>query len=327
MIVIANVMMATGCVNNHDIEKQFCEFPVSITLEGERIYMPDSVIRVLGMADVVDSGYVYFLYDSPFALSASDTEFKNFTEFARKGQGPGEVAGVSAMFSTKSSGDGFTVYDPYRMKLYGTSFGSGFVLNELSAFPDDYIKYSPSQVFCIGDGTYVGARGDFNYGLVAYNPAASTVAEWPLGDDFDTVDPVYEEVATRSIGYNRKNGVVGEIYGAYPVVILHDETGRIVGRYRYTGYAAHTAPDNQPADCFMDLELTDSYIWILYGDQDESESSKILVLDYAGEPIAELVIESTSSLAVDEKNRKILSIDPNNDDGNLTVYNFPEILN
>lgn len=317
------VVAASSCTDSDTTYKQFCDFPVSVALEGEKICMPDSDIRVLGMADVVDGGYVYFMYNSPFALSASDEEFKEFTDFAKKGQGPGEVAGVSAQFAMNPYGDGFTVYDPYKMKIYETSFKSGLVLNELLTIPDDYRKYSPSMVFRLGNGVYVGARGDFNYGLVAYNPDASTVAEWPLGGDFDMDHPVEDEVSMRAISYNKKNGTVGEIYGTCPIIILHDENGDIVGRYKYTEYSPHTAPDNNLADCFMDIRLTDSYIWVLYGDPDESDTSKVMVLDYAGEPIAELTIESTLSFAVDEKGRKIISVDPNKEEGNLTVYEIP----
>lgn len=319
-------VITSACSSSSTEEVDFCEFPKTITLEGNPIIMPDDECRVLGMADVLDDAYIYYLYDTPFALSASDKDFSQFNDFARKGQGPGEVSGVSPLFAANPSNRCFTVYDPYSMKMYETSFESNFVLKDLISFPDDYRRYSPSQVVKLKNGAYVGARGDFNYGLVSYNPDSCVVSEWQLGGDFDLNNPVPDEVSMRAISYNPNKRIIGEIYGTLPIVILHDENGNIVGKYNYTGYRQHTAPDNNTADCFMDLELSDNYVWLLYGDPDESDTSRVFTLDYEGNPIAEFIISSTYSIAVDEQKRRLLSINPDIEDGNITVYDLPEFL-
>ena len=61
-------------------------------------------------------------------------------------------------------------------------------------------------------------------------------------------------------------------------------------------------------------------------DQEEMANSRVFCLDYDGNPIAELIIESTSTIAVDEKDHRLLVIDPNNDESNLIVYDLPEFL-
>lgn len=326
VVMIASMSIITACHSTGREEVEFCEFPRTVMLEGHAVSIPDEELRVFGMADVVDDGYVYYLYSSPYALSASDKNFSAFHDFASKGQAPGEVCGVSALFARNPSNGSFTVYDPYMMKMYETSFENDLILNELITFPDDYRKYSPTQVVKLDNGSYVGARGDFNYGLVCYNPDSCTVAEWPLGGEFNREDPVYDEVSMRAIGYNEHRGVIGEIYGTVPVVFLHDGTGRITGRYSYTGYRKHTDPDNNVADCFIDIELGDNYIWLLYGDPDEVDKSKVFTLDYDGNPIAEFVIMPTYTIAVDEQERRLLSINPNIEEGNLTVYDLPDFL-
>lgn len=324
--MIELIIIFTACSSSHTEEVDFCDFPKIVTLEGNTIILPDDECRVFGMADVVDDGYVYFLYDTPFALSASDKNFAHFNDFARKGQAPGEVNGVSPLFAVNPTNGCFTVYDPYLMKMYETSFDSDLVLKELISFPDEYKRYSPSQVVKLKNGSYVGARGDFNYGMVLYNPDSCIVTEWPLGDNFDLRAPVSDEVSMRAISYNLHRRIIGEIYGTLPFVILHDENGDIVGKYNYSGYSKHNAPDNSIADCFMDLELSDNYVWLLFGDPDESEVSRVFTLDYEGDPIAEFIISSTYSIAIDEQERRLLSINPNIEDGNITIYNLPDFL-
>lgn len=325
-VMIALIAIITACSSSGTEEVDFCEFPKTVTLEGKAIILPDDECRVLGMADVVDDGYIYFSYDRPCALSASDKDFTQFNDFARKGQGPGEVSGVSPLFAVNPSNGCFTVYDPYLMKMYETSFDSDLALKELISFPDEYKRYSPSQVVKLKNGSYVGARGDFNYGMVLYNPDSCAVAEWPLGADFDLNAPVSDEVSMRAISYNLHRGIIGEIYGTLPIVILHDENGDIVGKYNYSGYSQHTDPDNSIADCFMDLELSDSYVWLLFGDPDESDVSRVFTLDYEGNPIAEFIISPTYSIAIDEQERRLLSINPDIEDGNLTIYDLPDFL-
>lgn len=325
-VMIALTAIITACSSSDTGEVNFCEFPKTVTLEGKTIILPDDECRVFGMADVVDDGYVYFSYDNPFALSASDKDFAHFNDFARKGQAPGEVSGVSPLFAVNPSNSCFTVYDPYLMKMYETSFDSNLALKELISFPDEYKRYSPTQVVKLKNGSYVGARGDFNYGLVSFNPDSSAVAEWPLGANFDLNAPVSDEVSMRAISYNLHRRIIAEIYGTLPFVILHDENGDIVGKYNYSGYSQHTAPDNNIADCFMDLELSDSYVWLLFGDPDESDESRVFTLDYEGNPIAEFIISPTYSIAVDEQKRRLISINPDTEDGNITIYELPDFL-
>lgn len=326
LAVIFSAIAITACKPKGAGDVEFNEFPKSVTLEGRQICMPDSEIRVLGTADVVDDGYAYYLYDSPYTMSFSDKDFSRFNDFAPKGEGPGEVEGVSALFVRNPSNDRFTVYDPYQIKIYDTSPGDSLALHELISFPDEFKKYSPTQVFKLKDGSFVGARGDFKYGLVSYSPESGTVTEWPLGGDFDTDNPVYKEVSKRAIGYNEKNGVIAEIYGLTPTVFIHDENGDIVGRYRYTGYESHQNKENKPAACYMDIKLTDNYIWLLYGDVDESDTSKVFALDYDGNPVAEFTIKATYAIAVDEQKRRLLSINPNEEEDNLVVYDLPDFL-
>ena len=126
------------------------------------------------------------------------------------------------------------------------------------------------------------------------------------------------------MGYNKDKGIIAEIYGSLPIVILHNEDGSIKKRIQYSGYSKHEDPIGQVADCFGDMILTNEYIWLLYGDQDESSESKVFCIDYEGNPIAELIINSTTSIAVDEIEKKLIAIDPNNDEGNLVVYELPE---
>ena len=321
--VIAILQIFSSCNSKEKSDHFFNDFSEIYTLEGKAIKMPDSVIRVLGHADVTDNSYIFFMYDSPNYLSTSDKNFENFFDFGVKGQAPGELQFASLTGYNKEDGS-YDIYDCNAKKLYRFIPGSNYSLEEIISFPQSFNEYDPLKIVPLSNGTYAAPRGDFKYGMINYNPTTGEVIEWPLGDDFDNENPENQEVSKRIIKYNKEKKLIAEVYGCYPTVILHDEDGNIVKRLTYTKYKKPASYDSS-ASCFSSIFLTTKYIWLLYGETFDN-SNQVLVIDYDGNPIAQLLIQPTMNIVVDEQENKLITTDPNQEENNLVVYDLPEFL-
>ena len=323
--IIVFSLFTIGCQSPNKKDTIFNDCPQTFHLRGKVVEMPDTIIRVLGKAYVYGDNYLYYMYHSPYLFSISDKNFRNFRDFGLKGEGAGELQGAFVIDNPLNP-DCPQIYDYRKNKIFTTSSNSDLSLIETLSFPQIFNEYAPPRVIQLKNGSFVGIRGDFRYGLICYNPESGTVEEWPLGEDFDNDNPDYGELSLRVLGYNKDKGIIAEIYGSLPTVILHKEDGSIIKRIRYSGYSKHKDPKDQVADCFGEMVLTNEYIWLLYGDQDESSESKVFCIDYEGNPIAELIIDSTTTIAVDEIEKKIIATDTSDNERNLVVYELPEAL-
>lgn len=299
-------------------------FTKTVTLTGTPVNMSDSVVRVIGSVYPTDNGYVFYQYGNPYLLLATDKEFNLIKAFARKGEGPGEVSSVSDLFGQKLDNGFLTVFDSYTKKMYGADPKNNYQLMEVDNFADT--SFDVWAIARMKNGTFVGARSDFRYGLIAID-ADRKVSEWPVGYEFNNPDnPDNEYLSLRVLDYNPERGILGEIYGKLPVVILHDENGNIVKTIIYTEYKAVKKENGRLSDCFCGLSLTSKYIYVLKGDRDTDDNSEILVFDYDGTPVASLEIPYAQIMTVDEAANRILAIDANQEENNVMIYEIPDFL-
>jgi hypothetical protein len=310
--------------DNEDVNISYTTFPKSQKLSGTIRTIDRDDVYIPGKIAVTDNGYMVFLYDSDHFISVLDKNFKEISVIAPKGEGPGEVVGVSGTFGQKLDKNGLlSVYDSYKFKLYGYNPESGKSLQEVISFPSDFSSYAPINVIKLANGCYVSPRGDFKYGMIMYNPSNSETSLWPIGiADINEQNPDYSVVSLRDVDYSEKNGIIAEIYGSTPIVILHNEDGKIVRTIKIEGIDATNKDDNRLSDVFKNVVLTDKYIWLLYGDSDLSQENHVLVLSYDGTPIADYIIQSTSEIDVDYTNKLLIAVDPNNEDANIMTYEF-----
>lgn len=185
----------------------------------------------------------------------------------------------------------------------------------------------PAKVIQMPDGAYIGTRKDFQYGLMKYSPSDKSVTELPSGYDFEDIDhPDSDQVSMHVMEYNQKNDVLAELYGCFPTVILRDGKGNVTGTLTYKEYSPDKDEDGAKYDCFCGVCLTDNHIWLLFGDEDKDDPQRIFVLDYNGDPIADLEIEPASTFRIDPRNRLILTVNPNCDEANVKVYEIPSYI-
>jgi hypothetical protein len=298
-------------------------FPKEIKLDGKTQIIERNEPYVPGKAIVTEDGYWVYLYDSDYFISVTDKSFKEVATIAHKGNGPGEVQGVSGALGQKLSDDGLlAIFDPYTYKLYGYNSKKAEPLTTIMEFSTEFTQYTPMSVIKLKNGCYIAPRGDFKYGTIMYNPKTNATETLPIGlSDVNEQHPEYDYVSMRDIDYSEKNGVVAEIYGRTPTVILRDESGNVIGTIKIDGFRLKN-DDGKPANVFNSIALTDDYIWLLYGDTKTSENSHVYVLTYSGEPVADYSIKATQNIAIDTKEKLIIAVDPNNDENSIVTYKY-----
>ncbi len=322
IILILSIMSCTD--NEKNKERCFSDFPKHISLDGRAIEFPDSEQYNVGSVEIAGDGYMFYTYMTDHYLLMTDSTFSNPKPLAYKGEGPGEFTGVTGVFGQVIDSEGsLSVYDPKKICLYSFNPKNNYKLKEEISFGKDFTQYVPLSVVKNIEGKYIAIRGDYQYGMVSFDPKSKKVQKWPLGYNFKDINmPANEVISFRSMAYNEKNNACAEIYGCFPTVILHGTDGEIIGSYTYTGYSK----DEKTKECYLDVDLTTNYVWLLYGDPDIDESSHVFVLDYAGNPIADLEIESAMRIAIDAKRHLIIGVTPRSDEADAMVYEIPKIL-
>lgn len=322
-------MSIMSCANNKESrEDGYSDFPIHLSLDGKAIEFPDSEQYLVGSVEIAGDGYLFYTYQTDHYLLMTDSTFSNLKPLAYKGGGPDEFAGVTGIFGQTIDSEGsLSVYDPKKICLYSFNPNNDYKFKEEMSFDKNFTQYAPLSVIRNTDGKYVAVRGDYQYGLISYDPKIKKIEEWPLGYDFkDTRNPASEVISFRSMAYCEENGICGEIYGCFPTVILHGKDGEIKGSYTYTGYGKPNKKNGGTKECFLDVDLTPNYIWLLYGDPDIDEKSHVFVLDYAGNSIADLEIEPAMRIAIDSKRHLIIGVTPRSDETDAMLYRIPDIF-
>lgn len=318
----------TSCdtTDEKDVVVSFKSFPQEQRLNGTVQTIDRNEPCVPGKVVATDNGYLVFMYESEYFLSVTDLNFKEVARVAHKGNGPGEVTGVGT-FGQKLNEDGlYSVFDHNAFVLYGYNPESNAPLKEITHFPNEFKAYAPWKLVQLKNGSYMAPRGDFKYGTILYDPAAGTTTELPIGlTGIDEQNPITAAVSKHILNYSRKNGIIAELYGSTPVIILRDETGAIVRTITFDDLIAQKDEYGNPTDIFNDVILTDDYIWLLYGDYELSKDAHVLVMSYKGEPKANYVIPFTSGISLDVKRKLIISVDPNNEEAPIVTYKVDKL--
>jgi hypothetical protein len=326
-------MLAISCsqsaINEKDIDPK--SFPEAQTLSATPMQIPDDDVYVVGSAAVTNDGYLFYIYDSDCFLLSVDSAFTSVTKVAFKGQGPNELQGVSGTFGQTLDDNGsVSILDPYAAKFYSYNPANDGRLDVELEIPTAMSKNTPFNVIKLKNGAYVSPRGDFKYGMISYTPNDSAAIEWPIGIKFaDLKHPNQQYVSRRNISYSSENGIIAEIYGSYPAVVLHNEDGSVNATFTFNAFASEITAnthDGQLPRCFNHVCLTKNNIWLLYEDPSNYNRNIVLVLDYSGEPTAQFYIQPASNMSIDEKRKTIIAIDPNNDDANIQFYTIPNSL-
>lgn len=322
-VIAISLLISCSGEDGKEVHVSLDAFPGAVELAGDTLRLPSDSIFVPGAIAPVDGGYLVFLYDNPCFLAAVDSSFTSMSMLAPKGEGPGELSGVSSFGQPVGQDGEVAIYDPYSQTMYSCRPFVSPELNLLERLPESASSYSSGRILRLNSGKYVTPRGDFRYGMIAFAPSDTAVTEWPLGIAVnDPEHPKSNHMSLRGIAYEPDRGVVAEIYGGIPSVILHDENGDIVRVITLD----ELRRDDPEADCINKVCLTRDRIWMLYGDDDIDSDYTVFVTDYEGTPIGRIRINPTSTMEIDEARGQLLTVDPNNDEANIVAYPIPDAI-
>lgn len=320
-------LLVSACApKGHIDEIRLTSFPETVELTGATVAF-DTIQGSIGVVQLVDSSYYCWMYGSDNFIMKTDRDFniRNFT--CRKGEGSGEVTGISATYGDILADGSPGVVDPYRYLLYRIDEDRNDSLSVVGDFGVLIDRILPRDILQITDTEYVIVPATYDYGLVSYSEGSDSLIRWPLGYDFGPVEtPVQYITAMRAVDLNRKRGVIGEIYGGLPLLILHDMSGKVFRRITYGPVPEISSLNAASNDPFTDIKLTDNHIYILYRESPDADSSHILVTDYDGNPVVRLIVAPTYTFEIDPDKRRIICVTPRPEEGNLTVYPIPDII-
>lgn len=331
IMLILFIMIFSSCVNQSEIETVVIDFRdiPCLTVRNDTIISveEDSNPLIVGATKSIPSGYMMYLYDNDNIICIADTSFRITKLCVEKGMGPTELAGVSGRFGQiieVEDGDSLvSVFDPYTSIVYGLNTDSG-MLKEYMCFPNDMSKYIPSNVTRLKNGELISPRGDFKYGMIAYDPQKKVVKEWSIGlKDIDITHPDESHVSLRAYDYNEKSGLIAEIYGLIPTIIVHNESGDVIKTITINSLPQTS---DEPTDYFRDICLTDEYIFVLCGDPNVDEANYVAVITHTGDPVAAYKIRPTQTIALDLTKSMLIATNPNIDEGNIAVYGPMEYI-
>lgn len=316
------MILEIGCKRESNNIVDYNSFPDIINPKGKVVSINSDSILMIGKVEAIPTGYMVYLYHNENFIGLTDDSFKLTKLTAHKGQGPQEVNGVSGKFGQVID-DNLSIFDPYSFTLFGINPETGNI-KKIVDFKKTMAKYNPFNVIQLKNGAYISPRGDNKYGIVCFDPNLKEVKEWPIGlKDIDIDSPEESHISMRAFDYNPKNGVVAEIYGALPSIILHNESGEIIRVLTIEGLPRKI---DKNLDYFSDICLTDDYIFLLWGDPSEDSSSLVLVMTYDGKPVSNLKIRPTQTLSLDIPKRSIISTNVNFDDSNVMIYGPLDVL-
>ena len=336
--VYFHIFMITGLFQacyHEDADKiiKIADLSAPIQLKGTPIILssPDSLPYIVGKASLINEGYVFYLYDNANFLLLTDTTYTNRIEFAKKGEGPEEIMGVSANYTVPLTDrpNTYALLDPYREILFSYSMEHGLKLEPILDFSKAKSGFHPKKFQILKNGKIVSPRSDMKYGLLSYDHSMDQITEWPLGYDFNNKSPNQDETSIRIIEYSPKYGIIGEVYGYLPYIILHDEkSGEIISKIEIPSLRSVELPNGSKSKSIRSFQMTDRGIWILGDVPDDEENDLLLNIDYNGNVLGYFQILATSSICVDEKRGTILAINPNaiEDDKYVLEYKLPDNL-
>lgn len=318
-IIALLILLLAGCNSPAGNKIRVSEFADAIELEGTAVEF-DSIAGIEGAVSVIGDKYLFFLYESDNMLVETDSDFSPLSYRFHIGQGPNEVAVISGQYGFITGDSAISVFDPHKLCIVSSSLDEPVEYSTLDL--DRRIKkYSPRSVIRLDNGKYIAIKGMSLYGLIEFLNNGDSVKEWPLGLDFLNSDRVNDKVTTgRDMSYNRTNHLIGEIYAALPFVILHDEEGDIIRIIQTADFQGIETVTDETEDAIRAICLTDDYIWALCPDTDNPAKNHLLVIGYDGTGIADIIIDEAYSFDIDEANRKVIAVNPNDE---ITVKTYP----
>ena len=321
--MLSIALLVASCSNKDTNIVRITELPESIQLAGTPVYISSEEPLIVGNIESIGDRLILYLYNNENFLASVDSQFGDVIYFAHKGDGPGELSGISGKYNMRSSKYGeYLLFDPYKKKIFSYTQSDGYNLSLICDFKEFKVKYYPQKILLLKDGNIVSPLQN-TYGLQMYDKEQEKIIDWPLGYEFDKKRPIEEHIVLRAFDYDPILGLVGEIYGSFPSLILHNEGGGVELRIDFPIFKAIKKEEGDLSEVFKDIQMTDKYIYLLYGDEEIEEFNKVIQLSYEGVIVKVMDIYPASTILVEEDKNRIFGVNPNEEEYNVVEYNMP----
>lgn len=283
-------------------------FPIEETLPGTRIDLADGEY-ISNLAYFAGDYLIFNAIRDKYFLQIYDREFNLVDKTLYRGEGPDELPDAFwlGQWSGNLSDPTILVYSDLKKRIASLNIHPFDGLTTVCDLPVSE-SLSPSSIYQTSDTTLVGITLDMFSGsdLFSYNIDTKTVrkAERP----FKFVDG-YESFYTSQqlMDYNKKNLNICCAYNSFPTMVIYDKDFniiRIVNVGKKVDTATLSSKDEYPS--FGNVVYYNDFILTLLMD-DKQDSSKLLVFNQNGEPLASYDIGNAIGFIVDELGERLLS--------------------
>ncbi len=305
MIICAlSIGLFFSCENNR--ESVVTKFPQTISLEATPVSGMDKYPDILSVTTAADKfvcrsrgEYFYYVFDSNFKLES---------QVARKGHGNKEFLAplFSGQYLQEQGKDYIYLLERPQRSLYKVNLHDERDVTSIIKLPIGQ-KIEPRYLFVVDD-RFIGANDDKDCKVFVYDDLRKkcVVKEQTYANGKSHDRELYQSLAT----YNPISRKLAVSFFNLPQMDIRDADGDMLRTIYVDGKPQfkERLSDTQYFSCICS---TDKYIYALYDGYAELERQgkcAVLVFDWQGNPIVKYIIDSSSYIAVDVKNKRILSV-------------------
>ncbi|EON74868.1 hypothetical protein ADIS_4700 [Lunatimonas lonarensis] len=342
------IIMLLRCESNISFRNSPVSFPESRKLVGEASAAIDIYSQGNVNLLVIDTFLIVQRKEEPFFKVYSTASFGFIGSFGFSGDGPSEFRSPYLSKQVRYDEEGFpliTIYDYGLFRLTQARIHQLILNNGLIQGENLNVGNRVLQHFYYkgDDVLWSTVENEGRFFIQNFHEGKSSVVPYLPALGFSIKDELQYPIYRSAVVVNEKLGLVA----AAPMLLGQLDFFEMNGRYLRSTYFESSDQlrsliensDNPMSfwDAKMylvDMDAKGEYIYGLSYDNpyaaarspDIATNSKILVFDWKGNPVQEMILDDgrfIQSFAVDEKNGRIYAYCPNEKENNLVVYQYP----
>lgn len=311
LFCVLSLVLLSSCDDNKECVVTM--FPKTMYLKAdtvEKMHKYPGILSITSVADKyvcrVQGEYFYYIFDSNFQL---------ISQVARKGRGDKEFIApfFSGQYHHEKGNDYIYLLERPQRVLYKVNIHDMRDIVPILSIPANK-KIEPRYIFSVGN-KFVGATDyDDCKIFVCDNQCKECVFK---EQRFTSGKSKNHELFQSLASYNSVCEKMAVSFFNMPQIDIRNSNGDIL-KTLYIDKKSQFKERMSDKLYFSCICSTDKYIYALYRGYDDLEKRgkcAVLVFDWNANPIVKYVIDSSSYIAVDMKNKRILSVGENASNG------------
>lgn len=318
-----------GCMDDKKGAEVVERFPLEFDLKPVGV---DSLNNYPGTYDISVAGdYFVGMRKADYFFFVLDKDFRLVDEIAPKGHGDGEFMAplyCGQYIEEDSLGFIYVLERPAR-KLYKVALDGKTPRKCVLELPLSW-ELEPAYMFKCGQDSCIGGNSLYDTDFFVIDLSDDKVEKFEPVFAFDGSMAEVADISQNIATYSSSRSRMAVAYFNLPEMDIRTSSGEIIKSVFYKDLMKPEEIDRyEPKEYFLGITSTPRHIYALYvGDDMERKNGKslVLVFDWDGNPVCRMRIDASMSIAVDEQNGRIISI--NEDDSQYVgvEYGLPEEL-